>query len=753
MKTSFSSEQGKGLSMEKKKKSSGKKRVVNKKKRSPVVTIFKIFGTLILTVLMITIITGSIFATAVTIYILNFADTTTTVNLEEKTSTSNVTRFFYHNPDYDPDEDPDDEEWVLYYGIKSQERKPKWVNISQVPTYVQDAFVYTEDERFYGHDGVDFKRTFSAIVQTLLTPNKQGGSTITQQAIKNITGDDATLGVDSIERKIREIFRAINVEKVYTKQDILESYLNVIEFGNGYDQIIGIQSAANYYFKKDVSELNLAEAASLAGMINAPTKYNPLYNPENNRVRLDYCLRKMLENGAISDDEYEYGEQLADELKVYGDWEFSSVEAENEVPDDSGISSWFIDAAIDEAIWHIVDQRGISYEEATQRLYSGGYDIYTTVDIDMQKQMEKNMRENSNFQSWSFDNDELRSGFVCIDYEGHVLCNVSSRSKKKESGIFNLVHQGTRSPGSCIKPIASYAPALEQDLITYSSYIEDKPIKIDADSDGVEENWPVNYSEDGLSSNWSYQSLPVWQMLARSLNTAPAQLVQQMSPNYCYNFLREKLDVTTLVDGYDNDYSGMTVGGLRNGLHLEELVGAYMIFGNGGKKYETTYMTLMTETDGTPVYEQGDGYKQAISDSTAYVMNKLLQRAVTEADGTARYAKLNKTVLAAKTGTSSDWVDLNFVGVTPDYVSGVWIGYDEWKKIPTNQYQNIGAIWKNLFGDIAEKEPDHDFAMPETVTELRYCTRTGNIAGAGCPSAVGYYKDTNIPVTCSGWHG
>lgn len=726
-----------------------KKIIIKRKRTHPAVAILKAVGTLMLSMLMIIVITGSIFATALTIYILNFADTTTTVNLDENIVTSNVTRFFYRNPDYDPD-DEDSEEWLLYYGLKNQQRKAIWVDLSEVQAYTQDAFVYTEDERFYTHDGVDFKRTFSAILRTLLG-SREGGSTITMQTIKNITDDNAALGTDGIERKIREIFRAINVEKVYTKEDILEAYVNVVEFGTSYYEIIGLQSAANFYFQKEVKDLNLAESASLAAMLKAPADLNPLEHPKENRDRLDYCLRKMLENGAISDNEYDTAMKQADHLEVFGDPEFTTVVEESEIPEDQGDTDWFMDAALNQAEELIVAQKGISIEEARERLYSGGYDVYTTVDYNMQKTMEKKMREKSNFQAWSFDDDELMAGFCAIDYEGNVLCNVSSRKKKKGSRIFNLVSQGKRSPGSCIKPIASYAAALDQDLITYSSLIKDSPITIETD-DG-EQKWPRNYTEWGDDGNWSNNYYPTWQMLAKSLNTAPAQLVQQMTPNYCFNFLREKLDVTTLVDGYDNDYSGMTVGGLEDGLHLQELVAAYSIFGNGGKKYTTTYISLMEEVDGTVVYEQTDGYKFAINDSTAFIMNKMMQKVVTDTNGTGRYAKLNKTVLAAKTGTSSDWVDLNFVGCTPDYVSGVWIGYDEWKKIPTNQYQNIGAIWKNLFGEIAENEEHHDFPMPDSVEELKYCTKTGNIAGNACGSVdTGYYKETYVPQFCNGWH-
>ncbi|SDA27834.1 penicillin-binding protein 1A [Ruminococcus sp. YE71] len=721
-------------------------------RQHPMVTILKVVATLMLSALMVIVITGSIFATALTIYILNFADTTTTVNLDEEVVTSNVTRFFYKNPDYDPD-DEDSEEWIFYYGLKNQQRKAVWVDLKQVPTYAQDSFVCAEDERFYTHDGVDFKRTLASIIKTLLGA-KQGGSTITQQTIKNITKDNSADGAEGVERKIREIFRAINVEKVYTKDDILEAYVNVVEFGTSQKEIIGVEQAANYYFCKDVSELNYAEAASLAAMLKAPADLNPLEHPDKNMDRLKYVLRQMNDNGTLSDDEWAVALKQAEKLEVIGDPEFSSIEEDNEIPEDQGETDWFMDAALNQAEELIADQKGISVEDARARLYSGGYDVYTTVDIKMQREIEKKMKDNTCFQEWSFDGDKLLAGFCVVDYKGNVLVNVSSRKKKKESRIFNLVSQGERSPGSCIKPIASYAPALDQDLITYSKFMLDSPpLMLDADGDGVEEKWPVNYSEFGESANWSNVYIPAWQMLARSLNTCPAELVKQMTPAYCFNFLREKLDITTLVDGKDSDYSGMTVGGLNHGLHLQELVAAYTIFGNGGKKYPTTYISLLQEVDGTVVYEHGDGYKQAINDSTSYIMNKMMQKAVTDTNGTARYAKLKNTVLAAKTGTSSDWIDLNFVGCTPDYVSGVWIGFEKWNKIPTNEYHNIGEIWLRIFGDIAENETHHDFQMPDSVQMLKYCTKTGDIAGTYCGSTdVGYYKTSYIPQYCSGWH-
>ncbi|MBE6868124.1 MAG: peptidoglycan glycosyltransferase [Ruminococcus albus] len=732
--------------MEQKRRNKTKHR---KRGTHPAVHILKAMGTLLLSVFLIIVITMSIFGTVLTIYVLNFADTTTDIMLE-KSVESNITRFLYDNPDYDEETDEPQDKYVLYYTLRNEYKHQLWVDLDQIPQVVQDAFVYTEDERFYAHDGVDFKSTFAAFVNAFL-PNraKRGGSTITQQTIKNLTGDDAVSGVPGIERKIREVFRAINVEKTYTKDDILEAYLNVVPQNTSKYDIIGVQSAANFYFGKDISELDLAEAACLAGMNNAPAANNPIDNIDNNDIRREHCLYRMLVNGAISSQEYE--DALNEPLEIAGNFDFSSETIYDGELEEQGMTDWYLDAAILEARQRIADEKGISVDEAAQLIANGGYTIYTNVDIDLQHKIEKKMQDASNFTTWYMDpeDDTLWSAFACMDYKGNVKAICSSRSEKTEILGLNQVVNGRRSPGSCIKPIASYAPALDQDLITMTSAYNDKPLDIKIDG----HDWPVNYSEfDASQGNWSYKNFYTYQMLLKSLNTMPAQLIDQLTPAYSYNFLKTKLDITTLMDT-DNDYAPLTVGAFGKGLRLDELVGAYMIFGNGGKKYELNYVYKIEDAAGKVIYEKTDGYKQAISDSTAYIMNRMMQYVINDKDGTGRYAKLNKTDLVGKTGTSEKWCDLNFVGCTPDYVSGIWVGYEFPETIPTNSYQNIGAIWKNIFGDIADSEEhksfDDTFPMPDTVVKLNFCTSTGLIATDRCGSQqVGYFKASNVPGYC-----
>lgn len=708
--------------------------------------IIKTVGTVILSVFLIVIITTCIFATVLTIYVLNFADTTSTVSLE-RVAESNISRFVYANPNYD-ENDPNSEQYKLYYAIRNTSKHILWVDMENIPQYTQDCFVYSEDERFYQHDGVDFKRTIGAFVNIFLPiyPNRQGGSTITQQTIKNVTGDDEAEGIKGIERKIREIFRTINVEKVNRKEDILQCYLNVVPLGTYYDDIIGVQAAANFYFGKDVSDLTLAESASLAAMTTAPAAYNPLEAPEDNFVRRKVCLNKLLENGAISEEEY--NQALNEEIHVVGNFDFSSATVYDDETKDQGPTDYFMDEALTEAENRIAEYYGISTDEASARLFDGGFTVYTTVNYDMQKQLEKNMQNPENFLNYPLESDTILSASVAIDYTGNVLAVVGGRDKKDQMRTFNIATQGMRSPGSTIKPIASYAPAVDTDLIMWSTRIKDEPITI-KNEDGKDEKWPVNYSDYG-GGNWSYNYMYTWQMLAQSKNTCPAQLVQQLTPEYCGTFLKEKLGITTLADADMTSYSGVTVGGFTNGLHLAELVGAYMIFGNGGRKYELSYISSIEDAQGKTIYEKTDGYKQAISEDSAYVMNRLMQNVVNDASGTGRRAKLATTDLVAKTGTSSNWEDLSFVGCTPDFVSGIWIGYDDHQRIPTGYYKNSDALWKAMFGEMAENEPDKEFDVPDSAVKTYYCTQTGLVASNTCGAkAEGWFKRSQLAKVCN----
>ncbi|MCD7772639.1 MAG: transglycosylase domain-containing protein [Ruminococcus sp.] len=723
------------------------------KRHGKVYKVFRFLMMFLLSVFLIIIISGSILVTALTIYILNFADTTSTISLDN-IEVNFTTRFLAENPEYDK-EDETSEEYVLYYSLNGNGEKRTWVDIEDIPMCVREAFVSTEDENFYTHDGVDFKRTLGAFINVFIPiySSNQGGSTITQQLIKNITGDDAQDGGEGYARKIREIFRSINLEKTATKDDILEAYLNIVPLGNN---VCGVQAAVNYYFSKDVSELSVKEAASLAAITRAPALYNPVYDYDMNVGRAnDFILQNMLDYGAISTTEYL--EALEEELVVTGDSSYTSaVDSEDNEYEITGVTSYYIDAAINDAIAILEDEEGIDYDAAEEKLLAGGYTIYTNVDLEMQSEVESKFLDYSTFAYYTSDDDTLKAAFIAMDYNGNVKAVVGDRGEKTVSRSLSYATMARRSPGSSIKPIASYAPALDKDLITYSTIFKDEPIEIE-NEDGELEKWPVNYSEDGYSENWSYNNYFTFEMIYKSLNTAPAQIVQELTPTYCFNFLQDTMHLTSLVaneDGKTDDaYSPMVVGEFTYGVYLDELVAAYQTFGNQGMWYKASFVNKIVDKLGNVVYENQYVGEQAIDSSTGYVMNRMLEHVITNSSGTGRYAKLENVDLVGKTGTSNEWQNLTFVGCTPEYVSGVWIGYELLTEIDRSQYKNIGAIWKNIFGEIADAGTVTEFTMPDTVVELKYCTKTGLIAGSNCYStATGYYKDSNIPETCSGNH-
>ncbi len=713
-----------------------------------------VLGTLLCSLILIIVITGSVFVTAITIYVLNYFSESTSdyVSLEDINLTY-TSRILAPNPNYDGTNDP----WEVYYTLSSEGDRMIWTDLEDISRYMIDAVVCSEDERFYDHDGVDFKRTFGAFINIFIPiyDSQAGGSTITQQTIKNITHDDAIDGVEGVTRKIREIFRSINTEKTYSKDDILEAYLNVIFFGRaeGYN-FNGIQAASNFYFAKDCKDLTLAEAATLTAIIKSPTENNPYLHIENNRERAKYILSAMYDNGAISSDEYYQALADLEALVIIGDINYST-EGET-LESQSAVSSYFVDAAINQSVSEIMETYGIDYDTANERLYSGGYKIYTTVDLNMQQKLEQEYMDDTNFQSYSFENDELLSAFICMDYKGQVLAVVGNRGEKTNVRGWNNATMAARSPGSTIKPIASYAPAIDQDLVTWSTLLKDEPIDLSAPGSEEPLYFPNNYAEYGdTDPHWSHSMMTVAKMLEESTNTGAAQLVRLLTPQYCFDHLKNDLGITTLVsmdDGGRSDmqYSPMTVGALTRGMYLSELVSAYEIFGNGGQFYGHTFVSRITDREDNTIYERSEYGTPAIGSDTAYVMNRMMLQVVEGPNGTGTAANLDTVEVAAKTGTSENWENLTFVACTPDYVSGIWVGYENPAIIETAQYQSIAKMWKNVFGEIADSAPNKTFKKDNGVQQLEYCTKSGMIASKDCESkATGYYKSDNIPAECT----
>lgn len=687
----------------------------------------------ILSIFMIGIITVTICCTALTVWVLEFKDSSDDVSIAP--INVNTDTFFYaKNP-------TTGELITVHQVVNSNPIIP--IDIQDLPQHVCDAFVYTEDERFYSHDGVDYKRTFAAFLNVFLPiyENRQGGSTITQQLIKNLTGDDE----QSADRKIREIFRAMQLEKNYTKNDILEGYMNYIEYGNGY---AGIEIASNRYFGKSAKDLTIAEAATLAAIPKNPEVLNPFRNFKANQERKEYVIYKMYENGAISYDEYILA--LNEKIILTNSEEYKQLHPElnEETETPPSATTWYVDAAIYEVADYFMKEYGISQSEAIAKLNSGGYKVYTTVDLNMQNFVEEKYLHQENFSTIQNEYGEYpQSSFIAMNYYGEILAIVGQIGDKNQLGSLcsNYPIQAYRDPGSTMKPIASYGKALEDNFIHWSTPFYDNPIKVDGES------WPKNYS--GSTSGAQFLTVVA---LQRSLNTIPAQLVDRIGLREVFTFATENMGLE-LVERTDDgktdiSHSPLALGGLTRGIPLKNLVNAYIPYGNGGTYYKAHIVSKVENSDGTLLYSNEPNSQNshtAVSQETAYIMNKLLQEVVKDGTGTAA-ALPNKTV-AGKTGTSQDWRDLSFVGLTEDFVSGVWIGYETPTTLPYRSLPSSASLWKMVIGDYANSVQSSNTYPPcPSVVELRYCTQTGLIAGPSCPSAVGYYKPSNIPATCSG---
>ncbi len=712
--------------------------------------------TTLMSLFLICVITGTIVLTALTVYVMDFRDEISSVTIEEMELQYNT--YVYAN-------DSEGNEICLYEVNNHSERMP--VDIEEIPQHVRDAFVYAEDANFYTHDGVDYKRTFYSFVNMFIHiyDTNIGGSTITQQLVKNITGDD----VQSPSRKIREIFRAMELEQNYSKDEILESYLNYIGFGGATN---GIQGASLKYFGKSVSELSVAEAASLAAIPKSPEKINPFAGytddetgewintgKEANRTRQLYVLEQMYEHGAITYDEYQ--EAVNEELIFTDSDEYKEANPDEEDNPylSASVTSWIVDTAIYEVAEYLEEMYNISSSEAIKRINAGGYRIYTTVDMDMQEYVEEkyldldNLMNSTSVAHYGDPNgdgqytvEEIeypQSAFIAMNYDGSIRAIVGSVGEKTSSLCWNYATMEPRQPGSTIKPLAAYGLGLENDLIHWGSLYEDSPLTQIAGED-----WPVNYS-----GTYKRENVHVFDALAQSLNTVSAKICNDLTPQAVFDFSTEKMGLklsATSPDGLtDNAISPLSVGALTYGITLENLVNGYIPYGNGGTYYNAHIVSKVVQGTDTIIYEDDGSPREVIDEETAYVMNKMLQNVVT--NGTAKAAQLQNKHVAGKTGTSQDWTDLTFVGLTEDFVSGVWVGYSNRYSLPSDL--KSAQVWYNIIGEYADQiKSDAKYPENDNVITGNVCQRTGKIASVNCPTAgTGYWKSSNAPVCDGCW--
>lgn len=712
------------------------------KRRGPVRRFFGALGRAFAIMVFIGIITGSIVVSVMALYVFNALEDAPIVDLSNVEVNLNNTSYIYVT-------DPDTQEQTVVKELYSGQNR-EWVSYSEIPQTLIDVTVAAEDKRFREHHGVDWLRTIRSTLGYFGGSSRiQGGSTITQQVIKNLTGNDEV----TPERKVQEIFTALKLEKNYSKEQILETYLNVAFFSN---QCYGIQSASKLYFNKDISELNVAEAATLIAITNAPTRYNPLReNPnedygwgtgmEENKERRDYILGEMLDAGMLTQSEYEewinYEVQLAPREEVQSTSDGLTA-----------LTDWHTDQVIEDVITDLQEEYNYTRAYATNMVYSGGYRIYSTMDPDIQQSLEDSYANPDTFPA--LNNSEYpETAAIVIAPNGSVKGMIGG-NEKTSNRLFNRATQSQRHPGSTMKPISAYLNAFERDLITWSTTFVDEPLTLTENGETFE--WPVNYT-----NSYTHEPMTVQYAVQQSINTVPAQIVNILTPQVCYDTLKNKFQISTLQEADATSLSAMALGGMTTGMTLEELVGCYQIFVTGGMYVKPYTYTHVTDMEGNVILEKDTTQVRVISEETATVLNRLLQTVVSR--GTGAQANIqNQTgiVTAGKTGSSTgvkyvngvqvdiDNPDLWFIGFTPYYIGGVWMGYDIQEEIYYSTYPTP-ILWKNLMLPIHEGLEAADFTYSENVQALQYCTESGDLATENCPStATGWYKETYIPSSC-----
>lgn len=704
------------------KKSGGKGRKKHTHK-TPSQKFFAGLGKAVLALIMICAVVGIVCFSVITIYGYSVVYGDPVFDLTEEAQSQNQTSFIYGY------EDDNKEKPVEITRLHGEENRI-WLSLDDMNEYMAKAFISIEDERFEKHHGVDWKRVIGVIV--VPDNSGQGGSTITQQLIKNLTDENDVTFV----RKFNEILSALNLEKNYSKDQIIEAYLNTIYLSHG---CYGVKTAAETYFGKDVEDLNIAECATLAGITQYPTKYDPLLNPESNKKRQEWILNKMLELGYITQDQYNEAidyELIFTNSKNYKGSQVTEESSKNN--DKEEINSYYTDYVIEEVISDL-QKMGYSAKKARSLIYGGGLKIYSAIDFDVQESIE-DVYENYR----RMPDETVQGACVVMDYRGRILGIVGGTGKKTANRVLNRASQSTRQPGSTIKPLSVYGPALQKSLedsdteIYWSTPTKDAPLmKVNG------KMWPTN--EGG---GYSGSMVTVQRGLANSMNTVSAQTLDKIGVTYSFDFITEKFHISTLDAVADSDYAPMATGSLTNGVTTLEMTTAYQAFGNGGYYYEGYAYYKIEDAQGNVLIEKNpeETKEQALSENTAGIMNKLLQTVMTQ--GTGRTYKLSSVECFGKTGTTTENKDRWFIGGTPEYVGGVWYGYDTPKEVHYSLSPNpSGTIWNLVMKNIYEKKGvnEREFETPEGIVRREYSSSNGKLCrGTG---NWGWFDEDNLPGT------
>lgn len=679
------------------------------------------------------------------------------------------------------------------------------VTLDQIPVELQHAVVAIEDERFYEHNGIDVKGILRAGMKALTTGDfSEGASTITQQLLKNNVFTNWTSESTQLERftrKFQEQFLAVQVEKKTEKNTILENYLNTINLGAG---SYGVQAASRQYFNKDVWDLNLSECATLAGITQNPTKFNPITNPESNQKRRKEVLEHMLDQNYITQEQYD--EALAD--NVYA--RIQAAQEENSSTENT-VYTYFEDELTDQIINDLMNIKGYTKTQATNLLYSGGLKVYTTQDSSIQKILDEEYSNPENFPdqiqyeldyaltvtdsegnqvNYSkemlqlyFQNEDPnfdllfdspadgqtyvdrykesiladgskvvaervnfapqpQSSMSIIDqHTGYVKALIGGRGEKTASLTLNRATDTTRQPGSTFKLVSTYAPALNEKGMSLATTFEDEPYEY---PDGS----PVNNATRSYNGTTTIR-----RAIQNSINVVAVKCLEEVTPDLGMKYL-DNFGFTTLAHGTeaDTDANGnvwsdanlaTALGGITKGVTNVELCASYAAIANGGNYIKPIYYTKIIDHNGNVLIENTSVERSVIKESTAYLLTSAMEDVVKQGTGTA--CQLENMAVAGKTGTTEAYNDLWFVGYTPYYTCAVWSGYDNNEKLPDYARSFHKNLWKKVMTRIHQGLPAKDFSKPASVESVDICEETGLLPRAGCSVITEYFDVGTMP--------
>ena len=590
------------------------------------------------------------------------------------------------------------------------------VDYSKLPPYVVDAVVAIEDERFFSHHGVDIKRTGGAIVTYILNGGKSnfGGSTVTQQLVKNITKDDES----SWKRKIREWYRAYSLEKKLSKEKILESYLNTIYYGNG---AYGIEIAAQRYFGKSISEVDIAEAACLAATIQSPEATNP-FRSEGNKEKLierqHVVLDKMLELKKITKEEYDSA--IAEELK----FETKEVSV-------GDVQSYFVDAVIEDIIDDLMENKNVERGVALKMIYTNGYKIYTTFDPNIQSKVDE-AYANPNLFYTDWQGDFMQSAMVVMDHSnGNVLAISGGADEKTGALTFNRATQLKRQPGSCMKPFGAYGPAFELGVLSPGGGLDDSPL-------------PYGTYNPGNYYGYFNGYVTARQALAYSMNLPALRANMLVDTKYAFNFAKN-CGLEGLVSAAENpstndeNSASLALGGVTNGFTVLEMATAYSTIANGGYYIEPRFYTKILDRNGEEFLIKNSEPKRVMKDSTSYMLTSCLQSVFKQGGTAYGYINVANMSVAGKTGNTNNDYDQWFCGFSPYYTIACWNGYDEvggkisnGKSINRVYPYTSMRLWSSVMNGISQGQQWKDFERPASIVEGSVCRDSGLVATDAC---------------------